>query len=414
MTHPPHPHPPPPQAGYVYPQYGWVPALAPPPPQAGYVYLQYGWVPASAPPPPPAPPRPPAPNWNYSQPSYHQKTPVANSFPASGNRAWFTREHLELIEKWKTKELEESKKPTEDSCESSKQGATKKGRGKATSKSEDGEQNLKTWMVENFGSSLTKIAEKLEVVDKKSKEAEVERVKLVKMVQEIEGKGATDGGNSNEKRKQVVGVNSPTIEWQKLRSRSRSGGVKIRQPRIDVSSDNEKADPASTTTNSNPGNVKQEDVMKMLSVITGKVQCENANSGTGAADTHTKKGSTVVNIVEEDNSTESEDEMDKLKLNRGSCAKSDRTEAGIIEYMRQRLDHYMDMNGTKIKILCLKRNVKWERKDKSAWELAKQDTGEFSKLVHGDNEQETEPDPEEEEEDNCSDGDADDDDLVGN
>ncbi|GBG42489.1 hypothetical protein CBR_g84059 [Chara braunii] len=82
--------------------------------------------------------------------------------------------------------------------------------------------------------------------------------------------------------------------------------------------------------------------------------------------------------------------------------------------MRQRMDHYMVMTGKKVKSLCRKRNVKWERKDKSAWELAKQDTDELTKLMNGDDTLESDPGKDDEDEDGNNDSDKEDDDVTGN
>ncbi|GBG73767.1 hypothetical protein CBR_g17107 [Chara braunii] len=185
-----------------------------------------------------------------------------------------------------------------------------------------------------------------------------------------------------------MGLNLPAQDRQKSRSRSRSGGIKIRQPQIEVSSNEEdKKTGVHKGVPEDKPNVNSEDVMKMLSMIAGKVQ----GGQSGPAMEIVENTKTNANAdKEEDDSDESEDEeKGKLKLNRGSCTKSDKTEVGIVECMRQRLDHYMEMNGKKIKSLCLARGVKWERKDKSAWELAKQDTDEFTRLVNGEDEHET-------------------------
>ncbi|GBG72036.1 hypothetical protein CBR_g10971 [Chara braunii] len=243
---------------------------------------------------------------------------------------------------------------------------------------------------------------------------------MAKILKELEEKGC-EGANSNEKRKSAAGVNSPSAERLKSRSRSRSGGVKIRQPRIIVSSDDEekvKAEDANVVGSGGSGEApKLEDVMMMLSVIAGKIQTENSNTGAAAGEKEKEIGKRcgVVNKEEEEPaSEESEEEKDKLKMNRGSYSRSDRTEVGIIEYMRQRLDHYMEMNGRKIKSLCTKRNVKWVRKDKCAWELAKQDTDEFTKLVHGDGGDESGPEEDEHQDEPTSEGEEDADAVTGN
>ncbi|GBG87408.1 hypothetical protein CBR_g45465 [Chara braunii] len=174
--------------------------------------------------------------------------------------------------------MEEKKKGGEESGESNKSGGSKKSKGKACVGTDDGEKSLKTWMAENFGVSLKRIAEKLDVVDKKTKEADRQQEKLAKKIEELEA-----------------------IPRKNESNKDSSGG--------------------------------------------------------------------------------SENEEEKLVMNRGGKVRS---EVGIVKYMRQRLDHYMEMTGKKSKSLCAKRDIKWERKDKSAWELAKQDTEEFTKLLNGD------------------------------
>ncbi|GBG92732.1 hypothetical protein CBR_g56894 [Chara braunii] len=187
-------------------------------------------------------------------------------------------------------------------------------------------------------------------------------------------------------------------ERQKSRTRSRSGGIKMRQLSILVSSDGEgKAkEPQKATIEGDPEEaekaskspVKLEDMMRMLAVIAGKVNVDNVNDGTKGEIFVMAKSSVVHNEVDpnEQESENSEDDGCKLKVNKASGVGGGKNEVGIVEYMRQTLDHYMEMNERKLKSLCAKRNVKWERKDKGGWELAKQDTDEFTKLINGDDE----------------------------
>ncbi|GBG45260.1 hypothetical protein CBR_g78696, partial [Chara braunii] len=284
--------------------------------------------------------------------------------------------------------LEDSRKKSEGSGECSKSENTRKK--KATAKTEDGEQELKNWMATSFGTSLKKIADKLDAVDKKTKEADREREKLSKKVAELES-GHNEDAGSNEKRKRVVGANSPVPERQKSRSRSRSGGIRIRQPSILVSSDDEgkNSAPQVAKIEGEPSNrseepVKLNDVMKMLAAIANRVNLEEAPGAEKKGDvSEATKASTVQNEeTTEDKSEESDEEADKLLVNKGH-GNVGRNETGIMEYMRQRLEHYMDMIGKKVKSLCTKRGIKWEQKDKGAWELAKQDTDEFTKLING-------------------------------
>ncbi|GBG88267.1 hypothetical protein CBR_g46833 [Chara braunii] len=251
-------------------------------PPVAYPLYPYGWVTPLVQLPPPS-------TWQQGAMSYppparerEKQGPAANAFPGPGNRAWFTREHLELIERWKNRDLlEDSKRKNEESGECSKSENTRKAKGKA--KSEDGEQRLKNWMATNFGASFKKIADKLDEVDKKTKEADHERVKLMQKVAELDT-GHNEDAGSNEKRKRVINANSPLPERQKSRSRSRSGGIKIRQPSILVSSDDEDKNsaPQRTKIEGEPSDrtdepVKLDDVMKMLAIIANKVNLEDAS-----------------------------------------------------------------------------------------------------------------------------------------
>ncbi|GBG76115.1 hypothetical protein CBR_g21864 [Chara braunii] len=169
----------------------------------------------------------------------------------------------------------------------------------------------------------------------------------------------------------------------------------MRQPSILVSSDEEgktrkpqeakaESDPAIAKA-TNEGAVQLEDVIKMLAVIADNVNLDIVNDAGKGETSGTAKLSAVHNeaAIIEEKSEDSEDDGDKLKVNRAGGTGGGKNEVGIVEYMRQRLDHYMEMNERKLKSLCVKRNVKWERKDKGAWELTKQDTDEFTKLING-------------------------------
>ncbi|GBG75102.1 hypothetical protein CBR_g19615 [Chara braunii] len=249
--------------------------------------------------------------------------------------------------------------------------------------------------------SLYQISDKLDVVDRKAMVADMEHERMIQTMAELEANNAKGDAGSNEKCKRIVGTESPAAEGRKSRSRSRSGGVKIRQPSILVSSDDEaKAKPQMAkiegeqivANQEEASSVKLEDVMRMLSDIAGKVNAGSSKTEKSIDETNTGTSSAIQNVKtvsdtpegKEEKSDDSDEEGSKLRVNGGSNSGGTRQESGIIEYMPQRLDHYMEMNGKKVKTLCLQRNVKWARKDKCAWELAKQDTEEFTKLINGD------------------------------
>ncbi|GBG90118.1 hypothetical protein CBR_g50211 [Chara braunii] len=179
--------------------------------QPGYYPPPYGWQGG----------------WNQSGVA---RPPSTNKFPEPGNRAWFTKEHLKLIEKWKACESSEESRKSEKGESSGGSKSNKKGRGSTESKSS--EERLKSWISSTFGTSLNKISEKLDEIEAKTK------AKGKAGGSDEKGDGKNEMG-SHEKRKR--GVNSPALSKAKVRSRTRNGrdAVIVRQPRINISSDDE-------------------------------------------------------------------------------------------------------------------------------------------------------------------------------
>ncbi|GBG62930.1 hypothetical protein CBR_g34301 [Chara braunii] len=224
--------------------------------------------------------------------------------------------------------------------ESSKNIALKKAKGKVASSNEDGESSLKTWMAENFGASLKRIADKLEVVDKKTKAADKHQEELAKKIKELHER--KNESRSNEKRKRIVGNNSHA-ERLRSKSKSRSGGVKIRQPRILLSSDEENSEKCAQKAliegqpNAQPSNeVQLEDIIKMLEIMAWKISrgAENATSDHKMDD----KGKGKMSVIAKEDTPvvegeDSDDESEKRKINRNTNCNADAKETGIIEYM---------------------------------------------------------------------------------
>ncbi|GBG68270.1 hypothetical protein CBR_g2819 [Chara braunii] len=183
-------------------------------------YFPYGWR-------QPTPPPPPA--WNYGQ-----WQPSANSFPGPGQRAWFMKEHLDLVEKCKTRDLtDESKKSShgESSAVASSRGDAKKGKGRDSV--DDNNTRIKAWIANTFNGSLKKIVNKLDDVDRKTTVALDEKGE-----KNVKEEPATEGASgSNEKRKRDFG--SPLIFRSRSKSRSKSAGgeVKMRPLRINILDD---------------------------------------------------------------------------------------------------------------------------------------------------------------------------------
>ncbi|GBG59831.1 hypothetical protein CBR_g66635 [Chara braunii] len=299
------------------------------------------------------PPPPPPYGWQgaWNTPSVPPQVPSANEFPDPGNRAWFTKEHLDLIERWKTRgAIEDAKK--KDGGESSGTTSTrtnKKEKGKKSSGSNiDGsEERIKAWI--------------------------------------------------------------STLSKMKTRSKSRSGGIKVRQPRILISSDDEdqrrKARENCTIEvkhemPANEGDKKLEAILNILGSLVRQTKMKD-----GEGDIREKEK------LEEDTTTDTESKIEMASVKGKEALEEDKEEeeisddsteaeeddgeeekgkeGDVIKYMKGRLDHYMCKTLKEVKVLCTKRGLKCIRKDKGAWELAKQDTEQYTKLVNKEDEDET-------------------------
>ncbi|GBG66996.1 hypothetical protein CBR_g74682 [Chara braunii] len=313
---------------------------------AGFFPSGYGWQPS-----------PPPPNWGYGQ-----RQPSVNSFPGPGQRAWFTKEHLELIEKWKSRDLvEESKKSSYG--ESSGAGSAK-GRGKkggAKDNNGESEFRIKALIASTFESSLKKIADKLEDVDQKA--SVVLDVKGKKKIKEEQ----CDDGGSSEKRKREFG--SPLIAKPRSKSRSKSAGrkVKIRPLPINISDDKDTRGNMEEVGNA-AEDAKMDEIKDMLQTLM---------KGIGANSTEKKSNTIEAATVVQNADKVLIDEEDWREKGKETDSQNE-----VVQYMRCRLDNYMTKNYKEIKALCKSRDVRCARKDKGVWELAKQATDQLTKLVN--------------------------------
>ncbi|GBG89107.1 hypothetical protein CBR_g48818 [Chara braunii] len=316
------------------------PTIQLPPGPSGY--FPYGWQQPTPPPPPPS--------WNYGQ-----RQPSANSFPGPGQRAWFTKEHLDLIEKWKTRDIaEDSKKSShgESSVATSSRGGGKKGKGKDSVS--DSEARIKAWIASTFGGSLKKIADKLEDVDRKTTVALDKKGK-----KKVKEEPATDGGNS---RRDKTRTNSHVDEKHEMAVNTADG--------------------------------------KQLDEIEGMLQALMTGLNQNAASKSCAESEAVVEETSSGKGTEEPVTCDGVTKDIGRVAEM---QSEVLEYMRCRLDYYMTKTYKEIKALCKSRNARCERKDKGAWELAKQDTNQFSKLVNNTEEEDKDLTNEEADDENADD-----------
>ncbi|GBG73478.1 hypothetical protein CBR_g16819 [Chara braunii] len=317
---------------------------------------------------------PSIPQWNVSQmpmvPSTNQqasghtnqgsgssnrkaKGPVANMFPGSGNRAYFTKEYMDILEGIKMdKALDEAKKKiatsrrggtriTELPCDRSRSEHRTGGRSEKSDKTDE----MKAWVTSTVGDSLKCIIEKLAAVDKKSKltsdeEEELERLRKEKTRSE---KVSTDS-TSSEKRKGGGGVcppviNSPSANRVKTRARGSAKG-KSRSKRIDVSSEQEgQAGVKQNLQAKMEGSGELGDIKKMLAALMQGLGDEKGKA----------------KVVEREPVKYAPSERDDVDLVQNATCTEDEEDAddrGLAAYIMLRLDFYQSLHYSKVQEMC--------------------------------------------------------------
>ncbi|GBG62529.1 hypothetical protein CBR_g30847 [Chara braunii] len=313
----------------------------PPMPPPGYYPPGYEWQP---------------PSWNYAP-----RQPSANPFPGPGQRAWFTKEHLELIEKWKTCDVAEESKKIGQVESSGRSNTTKNKRGKVK-EDEDSESEIKTWISSTFSTPLKKIATKLEDVDKRTATALEEREKVKKRGDGVNLEAVkVENGNSEKGKREFA---SP------IAARSKSNAA------ID-----EGKEPSSTRKEMD----KLDEIKGILVKLLGKMGTKDYGELRTREETKQTEDVKGKGNMDEEENKEKESDTD---IGRSSNRQTDHDD--VMEYMKCRLDCYMTLKCKEIRELYKKREIECDRKDKAAWELAKQDTELFSKLVNNIEEEERE------------------------
>ncbi|GBG79621.1 hypothetical protein CBR_g29770 [Chara braunii] len=341
----------------------------------------------SAPPPPPPPPPPPQ---GSNLPGQHQnaqhghsrhrgnlvgggKGPAANAFLGSGNRAYFTKEYMDILENIKmNKALDEAKnkiaaprqrglKMAEILEESSRSGS------RTTDKTDE----MKVWVSSTLGESLRLIMAKLEEIDKKTnitvtEKEELEMLRKAK-VAECVAEGNKEGGKdrkdafSSEKRKRA-GARTPvenSLSAAHAKPRSR-GSSKTRPKRIEISSDDEAA-----------GNVKQNLHSKMENnseLADIKQMLVSLMQGIGDA----KSKANVVKPTPRETEAVANEDVN-LAQNSSLAEEEEEDEGGLAAYMKVRGEYYSSLHYTRVQELCKEKGIQYFRKDMGVWELAKHD-----------------------------------------
>ncbi|GBG59574.1 hypothetical protein CBR_g49834 [Chara braunii] len=328
------------------------------------------------------------------------KGPTANNFPGPGNRAYFTKEYMEILKGIKSnKAIEEAKK---------KIGASKyEGARRSTSGSrvvelpDEGSQadirshekngsgdDMKVWVTTTLSDSLKLINGKLDGVDKKSKLDAAERDELERLHREVQGGQANKERSSNEKRKRCVArtpvENSSSAAGVNPRSR---GSSNTKPKRIEQSDDK---GPSGAKQNLQPKmesmSSELSDIKRMLAALMsglpdpkGKakvVEPGSAKEGRkGKAVGQERRGPAVADNPEED-----VDIVQKAQVD----GEEDPDEDGFAAYMKIQAEYYSSLHYTRVQDMCKERDVEYFKKDVAVWELARQDLEEYADSLKGD------------------------------
>ncbi|GBG73689.1 hypothetical protein CBR_g17031 [Chara braunii] len=300
------------------------------------------------------------------------KGPTVNNFPGPGNRAYFTKEYMEILENIKSnKAIDAAKKKLVGpriglvkrsgtrSIEPPDEGS---GDGARSEKSDE----MKAWVTTTLGDSLKLINSKLDDVDKKSKLDATEREELERLRREVQGGNKELSSNEKRKRSDVRTPmeNSPSTARAKPRSK---GSSKTKPKRIELSDDE---GPSGTKQNLQSKlestNNELSDIKRMLAAL----MC-------GLPD---PKGKAKV-VLREGKERQEEDDLEDGDVAQNAQVNGDEEdpdEDGFAAYMKVRAKYYGSLHYTQVQALCRERDVEYFKKDVAVWELARQDLQEYA------------------------------------
>ncbi|GBG81939.1 hypothetical protein CBR_g34122 [Chara braunii] len=294
------------------------------------------------------------------------------------NRAFFTRDYADLLDRSKFKEAvqETTKKQPVGVTDVTTEATKKKEESKKSKQTVDEkEEEMKRWVTSMFGCSFKILFDKLDNVDRKSKleEAELEELRRLRAEKELRERKELA---SNDKRKR----GGATPDKVRMKSVIR---IKSRQPRrgFGISDDEEggmATNPVSTTTTrtnlkvrfDQEGNKKDSGMdeikgllKELIAVVSTKAEPAEGKGKQAAAETSGNGASTVASGEGEE---ESEEEQDEL---------------GLAAYMHSRVENYKSMHYTHVRTMCLERGVSYIRKELGIMELARLDLEEYMRSL---------------------------------
>ncbi|GBG85236.1 hypothetical protein CBR_g39802 [Chara braunii] len=303
------------------------------------------------------------------------KGPTANNFLGPANRAYFTKEYMEILEGIKSsKAIDEAKKKLGAPRNSVVARSGPQSRelfddgSRFDSRSTDKSEDMKAWVTTTLGESLKLINSKLDSVDRKSKLDADEREELERLRKEAQG-GKDKELSSNEKRKRC-GVHTPVENSPSAaRARPRSKGSSKTNPKRIQLSDNEGPSRTKQNLQSKLESTSCElsDIKRMLAALMS-----------GLADPKGKS-----KVIERSNARQGPGEgdgegTDMAQNAQVECDEDDPDEDGFASYMKVRADYYGSLHYTRVQEMCKEREIEYFKKDVAVWELARQDLQEYA------------------------------------
>ncbi|GBG83950.1 hypothetical protein CBR_g37822 [Chara braunii] len=307
-----------------------------PPPPFGFVPIQQSFAP---------PPTAAAP-WGY--PGQAAAPPAGGQYSqgfgrgSNGNyqqRAFFTKEHADFIDKLKVKEaIEDARRKDREEIErlkeqgkeksrvkevNTKQAGKTKDKGKVKMMDDRKKDEMKRWVADNFGNSIRVLTEKLEEVEKKSKlkEGELEELRLLRAEKKLR---ELREGSSSEKRK-----------------RDGDSPVKPKTSKLDA-------------TVQKPDEISE--LKDLLKALLASKEAAASTSGGGDMGKEKDRGQTS-----EEKTTEEAENGGKI-IGKEKERENGGDEESLGLYFKDRVIYYDSLHYTEIQALCKSKNIGYKRK----------------------------------------------------
>ncbi|GBG70944.1 hypothetical protein CBR_g8245 [Chara braunii] len=306
------------------------------------------------------------------------KQPAANAFPRPGNRAYFTKEYMDILEEIKSdKVLDAAKKKVAGSrTEGIRISESAEGSCRSEVRSGNKSDDMKAWVTTTLGDSLKLITKKLEEVDSKAKMATAEKEELLLLRAEKAAMGKVKKKSSAEKRKRGGAAQPGCVTPAGNSNRGKSRSKNCRSRRVEISSDEEGEDGGDVRQNLSDKLEKSSDLSEVKKMLAAIVQ--------GLADGKGKQPMAAPDPAAEGDHEDGENAEDvDVAVNASIQEEEEADEGGLATYMKMRQDFYMSLHYTRVQEIWKQRDIPYFRKEPAAWELARVDLQEYADQLNG-------------------------------